>query len=263
MTARPQGVADRPVRGSSPPGSPIVRDGRSCGVDAPSGGSVATLPGRHRSPSRELPERSGPGADLTDGDDRSATRQPAWPRRHAVKLIPATAERSGVNSVQSVNGGSMSLTGLRWGLRVAALASLVVLATPPIAGQSGAKNGEWTTYGGDLGNTRYAPLDQINAGQLQQARSGVAIQDREPRSAARVPVRVDAADGARRGLLDRRHPASGGRARRGHRRADVDAQRARRARAPRRRRASSPAAACRTGPTAATSGFSTSRPAIG
>ena len=29
--------------------------------------------------------------------------------------------------------------------------------------QSGAKNGEWRTYGGDLGNTRYAPLDQINA----------------------------------------------------------------------------------------------------
>ena len=24
-------------------------------------------------------------------------------------------------------------------------------------------NGEWRTYGGDLGNTRYAPLDQITA----------------------------------------------------------------------------------------------------
>ena len=30
-------------------------------------------------------------------------------------------------------------------------------------GQSGTKNGEWRTYGGDLGSTRYAPLDQINA----------------------------------------------------------------------------------------------------
>jgi quinoprotein glucose dehydrogenase len=30
-------------------------------------------------------------------------------------------------------------------------------------GQSGTKNGEWPTYGGDLGSTRYAPLDQINA----------------------------------------------------------------------------------------------------
>jgi quinoprotein glucose dehydrogenase len=32
-----------------------------------------------------------------------------------------------------------------------------------VLAQTGAKNGEWTTYGGDLGNTRYAPLDQINA----------------------------------------------------------------------------------------------------
>jgi quinoprotein glucose dehydrogenase len=30
-------------------------------------------------------------------------------------------------------------------------------------GQSGTKNGEWPTYGGDLASTRYAPLDQINA----------------------------------------------------------------------------------------------------
>ena len=35
-------------------------------------------------------------------------------------------------------------------------------AATPLGGQSGAPNGEWPTYGGDLGNTRYAPLDQIN-----------------------------------------------------------------------------------------------------
>jgi quinoprotein glucose dehydrogenase len=35
-------------------------------------------------------------------------------------------------------------------------------ATASILGQRGAPNGEWPTYGGDLGNTRYAPLDQIN-----------------------------------------------------------------------------------------------------
>jgi quinoprotein glucose dehydrogenase len=29
--------------------------------------------------------------------------------------------------------------------------------------QTGAKNGEWRTYGADLGNTHYSPLDQINA----------------------------------------------------------------------------------------------------
>ncbi|KAF5407062.1 MAG: hypothetical protein Udaeo2_28460 [Candidatus Udaeobacter sp.] len=32
-----------------------------------------------------------------------------------------------------------------------------------LAGQSGARNGEWRSYGGDIGHTRYAPLDQINA----------------------------------------------------------------------------------------------------
>jgi len=32
-----------------------------------------------------------------------------------------------------------------------------------VRGQGGAKSGEWPTYGGDLGHTRYAPLDQINA----------------------------------------------------------------------------------------------------
>ncbi len=32
-----------------------------------------------------------------------------------------------------------------------------------IRGQSGTAKGEWPTYGGDLGHTRYAPLDQINA----------------------------------------------------------------------------------------------------
>jgi quinoprotein glucose dehydrogenase len=35
--------------------------------------------------------------------------------------------------------------------------------TAALRGQSGAKNGEWPTYGADLGNTRYSPLDQINA----------------------------------------------------------------------------------------------------
>src|SRR2546428_3556403 len=31
-----------------------------------------------------------------------------------------------------------------------------------LAGQSGTKNGEWSTYGADFGSTRYSPLDQIN-----------------------------------------------------------------------------------------------------
>jgi quinoprotein glucose dehydrogenase len=45
---------------------------------------------------------------------------------------------------------------------VAACVSVCAIAS--VSGQSGAQNGEWRSYGGDLGHTRYAPLDQINAG---------------------------------------------------------------------------------------------------
>src|SRR5262245_21013861 len=35
-------------------------------------------------------------------------------------------------------------------------------------GQTGAPNGEWRAYGADLANTRYSPLDQINAQNFNQ-----------------------------------------------------------------------------------------------
>jgi quinoprotein glucose dehydrogenase len=37
-----------------------------------------------------------------------------------------------------------------------------------LGAQSGATNGEWRTYGGDLGNTHYSPLDQIGAGNFSK-----------------------------------------------------------------------------------------------
>ncbi|HET6218611.1 MAG TPA: pyrroloquinoline quinone-dependent dehydrogenase [Acidobacteriaceae bacterium] len=37
-----------------------------------------------------------------------------------------------------------------------------------VSAQTGATGGEWRTYGGDLGNTRYSPLDQINASNFDQ-----------------------------------------------------------------------------------------------
>ncbi len=40
------------------------------------------------------------------------------------------------------------------------------------AAQQGARDGEWPTYGGDLGSTRYSPLDHIaadNFGELEVA----------------------------------------------------------------------------------------------
>src|ERR1051326_5197774 len=38
-----------------------------------------------------------------------------------------------------------------------------VVSIPTVYPQSGAKDGEWRKYGGDSGNTRYSPLDQIDA----------------------------------------------------------------------------------------------------
>ena len=46
-------------------------------------------------------------------------------------------------------------------LRYASLLVAVVALRAPA--QQGAPGGEWPTYGGDLGHTRYAPLDQIDA----------------------------------------------------------------------------------------------------
>ena len=55
---------------------------------------------------------------------------------------------------------------------------VLLVAISPLLAQTGAKNGEWPTYGGDLGNTRYSALDQINAGNFRQTGSRLALQDR-------------------------------------------------------------------------------------
>src|SRR5579872_2710215 len=54
----------------------------------------------------------------------------------------------------------MLITSFPRALRCVAIVCLI-LALPTLA-QTGAKNGEWRSYGGDTANTRYSPLDQIN-----------------------------------------------------------------------------------------------------
>ena len=45
---------------------------------------------------------------------------------------------------------------------IGCIACAVLLGASSLNAQYGAKaNGEWPTYGGDLGNTKYSPLDQI------------------------------------------------------------------------------------------------------
>ena len=48
--------------------------------------------------------------------------------------------------------------------RFCGVAAVAMAATTPAVAQQGAPtNGEWRTYGGDLGGTKYSPLDQIDA----------------------------------------------------------------------------------------------------
>ena len=80
----------------------------------------------------------------------------------------------------------------------------------------------------DLGEHALRAARSDQQGQLQQARGRVAVQDRQPRTAAGVQLPVHAADGRRHGLHDGRHAPRRRGARRRHRRDDVDAQRGRR-----------------------------------
>ncbi len=61
------------------------------------------------------------------------------------------------------------------GAVAAALAGLVV-AAPPAAAQT--DNGEWRSYGGDIANTRYAPLGQIDASNFDDLEEAWRIQTR-------------------------------------------------------------------------------------
>ena len=50
----------------------------------------------------------------------------------------------------------------RVGLDLGCVVCLAVLAVAPARAQLGTQDGEWRTFGGDTGSTKYAPLDQIN-----------------------------------------------------------------------------------------------------
>ena len=49
------------------------------------------------------------------------------------------------------------------GAGLIAAACAMACAAVSLVAQSGAANGEWRSYGGDLGHTRYSPLNQIDA----------------------------------------------------------------------------------------------------
>src|SRR5690349_18393281 len=49
-----------------------------------------------------------------------------------------------------------------------ALAAVLGMTGGQAFAQKGAADGQWRYYGGDAGNTKYAPLDQINAGNVSK-----------------------------------------------------------------------------------------------
>src|SRR5262245_33842742 len=59
--------------------------------------------------------------------------------------------------------GEMNIAAGRAGRAYRTGAVIALLASATLSAQRGAANGEWRTWGGDLGVTRYAPLDQITA----------------------------------------------------------------------------------------------------
>ena len=64
----------------------------------------------------------------------------------------------------------------------------MVVGVPLAVAAQGTENGEWRSYGGDIANTRYSPLDQIaaeNFGDLEVAWAG---QDHELRTQPRVQL---------------------------------------------------------------------------
>jgi quinoprotein glucose dehydrogenase len=48
--------------------------------------------------------------------------------------------------------------------RILRLFLVLALLPMPVIAQQGVTNGQWPAYGGDLGSTKYSPLDQIDAG---------------------------------------------------------------------------------------------------
>ena len=59
------------------------------------------------------------------------------------------------------------------GIVIAAVGIVIagwLAAPPPAAAQYGAVDGEWRSYGGDPGSTKYSPLDQIDAGNFSDLR---------------------------------------------------------------------------------------------
>ena len=77
---------------------------------------------------------------------------------------------------------------MKWIFSGVVLAIGALSCTLPASAQSGAKNGEWRTYGGDLGNTHYSPFDQIDSGNFSKLEVAWRFKTVQPRPASRIQL---------------------------------------------------------------------------
>ena len=108
-------------------------------------------------------------------------------------------------------------------LRALACGTATLFAATNVVAQLGAPNGEWRTYGGDLGHTRYAALDQIDASNFNRLEVAWRFKTDNLGPAAGIQLSVDAADGRRRRVLHGGHETVGRCARRSERGAALGA----------------------------------------
>src|SRR5438128_8753322 len=73
------------------------------------------------------------------------------------------------------------------GLFTIAIAVAVAVWTVQVSAQYGTKNGQWRSYAGDSGSTKYAPLDQITRENVSNLRIVWRRPAVDPSLAARDP----------------------------------------------------------------------------
>jgi glucose dehydrogenase len=71
--------------------------------------------------------------------------------------------------------------------RTAAVLTIALLLAAPGHAQQGARGGEWRWHSGDLGSTKFSPLDQINKGNVAQLRIAWRRPAVDPSISAKVP----------------------------------------------------------------------------
>ena len=70
--------------------------------------------------------------------------------------------------MRSATGGWCSDGWCPGGLLLLVACGVLLLATAPVAAQHGTQGGEWRSYGGDVGSTKYSPLDLITRDNFEQ-----------------------------------------------------------------------------------------------